>query len=109
MDADSNGFTDIRQFKVDTAGDTLSYFTVTDSLSLAQGGDGTDYLINIEKIRFEDGTYHLSIRDVGNSWDTWNSQLYLEHLVMMTSRVTRMTALILLRKNYNINGGAGMT
>jgi Ca2+-binding RTX toxin-like protein len=105
VDADSNGFTDDRGFKVDTAGETLSYFTVTDSLPLAQGGDGTDYLINIEKIRFEDGTYHLSIRDVGNDWDTW-TQLFgtsgNDDFTNYTDDSADPSA-----KEYNINGGAG--
>ena len=105
VDADSNGFTDTRGFKVDTAGDTLSYFTVTDSLPLAQGGDGTDYLINIEKIRFQDGDYHLSIRDVGNSWDTW-TQLFgtsgNDDFTSYTDDSADPAA-----KEYNINGGAG--
>ncbi|MDC0162280.1 hypothetical protein OAI87_01620, partial [Paracoccaceae bacterium] len=105
VDADNNGFTDTRGFKVDTAGDTLSYFTVTDSLPLAQGGDGTDYLINIEKIRFQDGDYHLSIRDVGNSWDTW-TQLFgtsgNDDFTSYTDDSADPAA-----KEYNINGGAG--
>ncbi|MCP4879022.1 MAG: hypothetical protein GY905_00630, partial [Gammaproteobacteria bacterium] len=36
-----------------------AYFTVTDSLAMEYGGDGTDTLVNIERIQFGDQDYFL--------------------------------------------------
>ena len=43
------------------------YFTVTDSLSKLDGGDGVDTLVDIEKIVFSDTTYFLEIRTISPS------------------------------------------
>ena len=80
-----------------------TYFTVVDSLSAAFGGDGTDTLVNIERIQFSDQTYFLSIRDMTNEWDS-NARLIGtsgdDDFTSYTSSTTDV-------KDYFINPGAG--
>jgi Ca2+-binding RTX toxin-like protein len=80
-----------------------TYFTVTDSLGFDFGGDGTDTLVNIERIQFSDQTYFLSIRDMTNEWDS-NARLIGtsgdDDFTSYTSSTTDV-------KDYFINPGAG--
>ena len=81
----------------------LAYFKVVDSLDAVFGGDGTDTLVNIERIQFSDQTYFLSIRDMTNEWDS-NARLIGtsgdDDFTSYTSSTTDV-------KDYFINPGAG--
>jgi hypothetical protein len=81
----------------------LAYFKVVDSLDAGFGGDGTDTLVNIERIQFSDQTYFLSIRDMTNDWDS-NARLIGtsgdDDFTSYTSSTTDV-------KDYFINPGAG--
>jgi hypothetical protein len=84
-----------------TGTEGLNYFTVVDSLAAAFGGDGTDTLVNIERIQFSDQSYFLSIRDMTNEWDS-NARL------IGTSGNDDFTSYTALAdKDYFINPGAG--
>ncbi|MCP4880065.1 MAG: calcium-binding protein, partial [Gammaproteobacteria bacterium] len=77
-----------------------AYFTVTDSLAMEYGGDGTDTLVNIERIQFGDQDYFLQIRDMTNDWDS-NSRL------IGTSGDDDFLSYTSEDKDYFINPGAG--
>ncbi|MDC1240604.1 hypothetical protein N8Z80_06205 [Litorivicinus sp.] len=57
----------------DVRGDYVSVVKVSDQLPAAAGGDGTDYLMNIEEINFEDGFERLTVEFHGNAWEEWGA------------------------------------
>ncbi len=59
----------------DERGDYTAVIRVADQLPDAAGGDGTDYLLNVEEISFEDGFERLKVDFRGNSWEEWGAEV----------------------------------
>ena len=80
------------------------YFTVTDSLDKIYGGDGVDYLVDIEKIKFTDKTYSLEIQTIKNDWDSNTTILGTSGNDAISGNLTDDSAS---DKDFQINTGAG--
>ena len=79
------------------------YTVVTDLLADEYISDGTDYLIDIEMIRFEDDEYLLSIREASNPWDRYVALTGTsgdDNFISYTDETAKDS-------EFNIVGGAG--
>ena len=84
--------------------DAPEYITVEDSLKKSEGGNGLDYLVDIEKVQFDNKTYFLEIQDLSLPGEKWVSLLGTSGNDVFTTFTNDKTGA---DKVYNINGGAG--